>query len=263
MIILLVFAFLAGVVTVLSPCILPLLPIILSSSADSSGKKRPLGVVVGFVSSFTFFTLFLATIVKLTNIPADSLRLISIAVLILFGLSILISKVQVFMELLFSKLTRFAPQGGKRTGFMGGLIVGLSLGLLWTPCVGPILASVISLALSGSVSLQALFITVSYSIGTAIPMFFIIIAGSTALRKVPWLLQNTGKIQKAFGILMILTAIGIFFNVDRRFQAYILDKFPGYGVGLTQLEDNQDVREELEKINQRPVNKDMLGKPMP
>ncbi len=263
MVLLIAFAFLAGVVTVISPCILPLLPIILSSTTDTSGKKRPFGVVVGFVGSFTFFTLFLSIIVKQTGIPADSLRLISIVVLILFGLSLLSSQVQLFIEQLFSRLTRFAPQRGGKTGFLGGLVVGLSLGLLWTPCVGPILASVISLALSGSVNTESFLITISYSIGTAIPMFFIMLAGSTALQKVPWLFRNAGKIQKGFGILMILTAIGIFFNIDRKFQTLILDTFPNYGVGLTKLEDNQTIRRELEEISQKPMDDSLIGKPMP
>jgi cytochrome c biogenesis protein CcdA/thiol-disulfide isomerase/thioredoxin len=262
MILLILFAFLAGIVTVLSPCILPLLPIILSSSADTSGKKRPFGVVVGFVGSFTFFTLSLASIVKFTGIPAESLRFISIIILAVFGLSLLIPQVQLLIEQLFSRLARFAPQGQGKTGFFGGLVVGLSLGLLWTPCVGPILASVISLALSGSVNTQAVILTLSYSVGTAIPMFIIMLAGSTALQKVPWLVRNTGKIQKAFGVLMILTAVGIFFNIDRRFQTFILETFPQYGTGLTQFEDNQNIRKELEKVNGNPVDESMLGKPM-
>jgi cytochrome c biogenesis protein CcdA/thiol-disulfide isomerase/thioredoxin len=262
MILLITFAFLAGVVTVLSPCILPLLPIILSSSADTSGKKRPLGVVVGFVVSFTFFTLFLASIVRATGVTADTLRFISIAVLAVFGVSLLVPKVQLLIEQLFSRLTRFVPQNQGKTGFFGGLIIGLSLGLLWTPCVGPILASVISIALSGSINAQAVIITLSYSVGTAIPMFIIMLAGSTALQKVPWLVRNTPRIQKAFGVLMILTAVGIFFNIDRRFQTFILETFPQYGVGLTQFEDNQNIRKELQKVNEKPVDENMLGKPM-
>lgn len=262
MILLIVFALLAGVVTVLSPCILPLLPIILSSSADTSGKRRPLGVVIGFVSSFTFFTLFLATIVRLTGVSADTLRFVSIAVLATFGLSLLIPQLQFLVEQLFSKLTRFVPQNQGKTGFFGGIIIGLSLGLLWTPCVGPILASVISLAISGSVNTQAVIITFSYSIGTAIPMFAIMVVGSTALQRVPWLVRNTGRIQKAFGVLMILTSFGIFFNVDRRFQTFILETFPKYGTGLTQFEDNQNIRKELEKVNEKPMDESVLGKPM-
>lgn len=249
MLLLILFAFLAGVVTVLSPCILPLLPIILSS-ADGSGKQRPFGVVVGFVASFTFFTLFLSTIVKLSGIPAESLRFISIAVLSIFGLSLLIPKIQLQLEILFSRFANLMPTGQANGGFWSGVLVGLSLGLLWTPCVGPILASVISLAITGSVDAQAFLITLAYAFGTAIPMFIIMLAGSTALRKVPWLVRNTAKIQKAFGVLMILTAVGIFFNFDRNFQTFILQKFPNYGVGLTKFEDTEKIKSELEKVNQ-------------
>lgn len=261
MLILILFAFLAGIVTVLSPCILPLLPIILSS-ADGKGKQKPLGVVIGFVASFTFFTLFLSTIVRLSGIPADSLRLFSIFILAGFGVSLLIPQVQTFLEQLFSRLANLLPATNTRSGIVGGLLIGLSLGLLWTPCVGPILASVISLAITGTVTAQAFLITVAYATGTAIPMFMIMLAGSTALQKVPWLVKNTSRIQKAFGVLMIVTALGIFLNVDRRFQTWILTTFPNYGVGLTIFEDTQQVKTELEKVNQKPIDPDMLGKPL-
>lgn len=255
------FAFLAGIVTVLSPCILPLLPIILSSS-DSTGKQKPFGVVVGFVASFTFFTLFLSTIVRLSGISADSLRYFSIAVLALFGASLLVPQIQTQIEVFFSRFANLMPSSQNKKGFWGGLVIGLSLGLLWTPCVGPILASVISLAITGTVTAQAFLITLAYALGTAIPMFGIMLAGSTALQKVPWLLRNTGKIQKAFGILMILTAIGIFFNVDRRFQTFVLTTFPNYGIGLTKIEDNAAVQRELERANKNVLDENMLGKPL-
>lgn len=255
------FAFLAGIVTVLSPCILPLLPIILSSS-DSTGKQKPFGVVVGFVASFTFFTLFLSTIVRLSGISADSLRYFSIAVLALFGASLLFPQIQTQIEVFFSRFANLMPSSQNKKGFWGGLVIGLSLGLLWTPCVGPILASVISLAITGTVTAQAFLITLAYALGTAIPMFGIMLAGSTALQKVPWLLRNTGKIQKAFGILMILTAIGIFFNVDRRFQTFVLTTFPNYGIGLTKIEDNAAVQRELERANKNVLDENMLGKPL-
>lgn len=261
MILILVFAFLAGIVTILSPCILPILPIILSSSVDQSGRRRPIGVVVGFVTSFTFFTLFLSTIVRTLGIPAQSPRLFSIVILVVLGFSLLVPKIQLIIEQLFSKLVRFLPNNHTRQGFVGGVTIGFSLGLLWTPCVGPILASVITLALSGTVTLQALFITLAYSIGTAIPMLLIMLAGSTALRRVPWLVRNTASIQKAFGVLMILTAIGILFNFDRRFQSFILDKFPNYGVGLTKFEDNALVKDGLDSLNQSSGDVE-IGKPM-
>ncbi|MGB0757400.1 MAG: cytochrome c biogenesis protein CcdA [Patescibacteria group bacterium] len=248
MLLLLIFAFLGGVVTILSPCILPILPIILSGSVGG-GKKKPYGIVTGFVVSFTFFTLFLTSIVNATGVSADILRTLSVVILFAFGLTLLLPQVQAKLEMLFSKLASRVPQQGTKDGFSGGFVIGLSLGLLWTPCVGPILASVISLALTGSVTGSAVFITLAYALGTAIPMFIIMYGGRALLNRVPWLLENTGKIQKAFGVIMIITSIGIFYNVDRSFQTYILEKFPQYGTGLTSFEDNDLINKELDELD--------------
>lgn len=264
MILLIVFAFLAGVVTILSPCILPILPIILSSTVGGQniGKSRPIGIVVGFIASFTFFTLFLSTIVSLTNIPADSLRIFSVIVIAVFGFSFLIPSLQGYLEKLFSKLSTLIPLGQAKSGFWAGIIIGFSVGLLWTPCVGPILASVITLAITGKVTLDTFLITFAYSLGTAIPMFIIMVGGQNLLRKAPWLIRNTIHIQKTFGVVMIVTAFAIFMNFDRGFQTFILKTFPQYGLGLTKFEDTANIRNKLQRLNGEEVNKDTIGKPM-
>lgn len=249
MIVLIVFAFLAGIVTILSPCILPVLPIILSSSV-SGGKKKPLGVITGFVASFTFFTLFLSALVKATGIPADSLRLISVVVIFLFGLALVLPQFQLWVEKLFAKLSSLVPNNSRKNGFSGGLLVGVSLGLIWTPCVGPILAAVISLAVAGSVTSSALLITLAYALGTALPMLLILYGGQQLLKKVPWLLRNSARIQKGFGVLMMITAVTIFLNWDRKFQTWVLTTFPSYGTGLTQIEQNGLVDQQLNQLRQ-------------
>lgn len=270
MILLIVFAFLAGVITILSPCILPVLPIVLSSTIGSReiGKARPMGVVTGFVLSFTFFTLFLSTIVRFSGISADALRLVSVFVIAGFGLSLLIPQLQLFMERLFSRLAGFMPSSTTKTGplagkqdFWSGILVGVSLGLLWSPCVGPILASVISLAITGTVSLSAVAITLAYSFGTAVPMFLVIYGGQNLLKKAPWLLANTPRIQKVFGFIMVITAVGILYNVDRKFQTYIINTFPQYGAGLTKFEDIEPIRKQITKLGGKAVNKADMGKP--
>ena len=261
MILLVFFAFLAGVVTILSPCILPILPIVLSGSL-AGGKKRPFGIITGFILSFTFFTLALSAIVKATGLSADGLRTIAIVVIALFGLSMITPKFQIWMERIFSKLAGFLPKGSNDSGYVGGIFVGLSLGLLWAPCVGPILASVITLAATSSVRLITILITLAYSIGTAIPMLGITYGGRTLLNRVPWLLSSSQKIQKTFGVFMILTAIAIFFNIDRKFQTYILTTFPNYGVGLTKFEDNRFVSQALQSLTKKPTDNSQIGKPM-
>lgn len=265
MVLLVLFSFLAGIVTVLSPCILPVLPIILTGTS-TGGKQRPLGIVTGFVASFTFFTLFLTSIVQSLGISADALRHFSVVVLFVFGLSLLLPFVQALLEKAFTAVAGKAPNSSQTTSFWGGLLIGASLGLLWTPCVGPILASVLSLALTGTVTGSAAIITLAYAIGTAIPMFAIMIGGQTLLQRNTWLVRRTGQIQKAFGVLMMATAVAIYFNLDRSFQTYILQKFPNYGVGLTSFEDNQAVREQLKEIQPDSGStrgSDLLGNPSP
>ncbi len=261
MFLLVLFSFLGGVVTILSPCILPILPIVLSGSVGG-GKKKPFGIVAGFILSFTFFTLFLSAIVRATGLSADALRFVSVVIIFLFGVTLLLPQFQLLMEKLFSKLSsRLVISGnGKdsRQGFGGGILIGLSIGLIWTPCVGPILASIITLAATSTVGFGAVIITLAYALGTAIPMLAIMYGGRNLLQKVPWLIPNADKIQKGFGVLMIITAIGLNFNIDRDFQSYVLRTFPQYGVGLTAFEDNDFVKNELEKLKSGDEKSDQI-----
>ena len=247
MLLLMLFAFIAGVVTILSPCILPILPIVLSGSL-AGGRKRPFGVVAGFIGSFTFFTLALTAIVKATGLSSDALRTVAVVVIFLFGLSLIIPQTQLFLEKLFTKLSGITPKNENRDGFFGGVLVGLSLGLIWAPCVGPILASVITLAVTSQVNFASVFITFAYALGSGLPMLAITLGGRQLLQRVPWLLNNTAKIQQVFGVLMMVVALGIYFNIDRQFQAYVLQKFPQYGAGLTSIEQNKAVQNELLKL---------------
>ncbi|QQS15900.1 MAG: cytochrome c biogenesis protein DipZ [Candidatus Moraniibacteriota bacterium] len=269
MILLVLFAFAAGIVTVLSPCILPVLPIILSSSVGDAaiGKSRPIGVVVGFVLSFTLFTLFLSAIVNAIGVSADTLRLLSVVVIAGFGFSLLVPRVQLALEALSSKLTRFIPTVSSRGGFLPGLFIGVSLGLLWTPCVGPILASVITLAVTGTVSFSAFLLTLAYSAGAAFPMLLVMWGGRALLQRVPWLLSHGAAIQRAFGVVMIVTAFAILVQADRKFQTFVLTVFPNYGSGLTSFEDTGFIRGELSKLRGDQVvggdaGSDMTGKPL-
>ena len=244
-IIILPFAFLSGIVTILSPCILPVLPIVLSGSVG--GKSRPYGVITGFILSFSVFTLALSSLVQALNISPDVLRIVAVVLIVLFGLIMIVPRLRLGFE---SIVSRFAGKGQMRkqsSGFTGGLLVGLGLGLVWTPCVGPIMASVISLAFTQSVDGGAVFIVLSYSIGTAIPMLGVMLGGRRLLEHVPSLSRNTAKIQRLFGILMVLVGVSIGFGWDRQFQGAVLRVFPNYGAGLTVLEDVEPVRRALEE----------------
>jgi cytochrome c biogenesis protein CcdA/thiol-disulfide isomerase/thioredoxin len=230
MIILLLFAFLAGIVTILSPCILPVLPIVLAGSITGD-RRRPLLIVSGFIVSFTVFTLFLSVLVKATGIPVDTLRYVAIVVIAVFGLS-LMANIELFKASFIPKTTN-------------GFLLGMSLGLVWAPCVGPILASVIALAATGTVTGQTFAITLLYSLGTAIPMLIILYGGR---RFIP----TTPSIQKIFGVLMIVVALAMFLNLDRKFETWILAVFPNYGAGLTKIESTAIVQKQLSPMENAP-----------
>jgi cytochrome c biogenesis protein CcdA len=249
MLVLIIFAYIAGVVTILSPCILPLLPIILSSSfAGIKDQMRPYGIVIGFILSFTILTLFLTSFVRIFGINQDLLRILAAVIIAIFGISLLVPQIQKYSEILFSKLSSRVPQVSNHQGFWGGIIIGLSLGALWTPCVGPILASVITLALSESVTLNALLITLSYALGTATVMLIILKLGSKLFVRVPWLLSKSSLIQKIFGVLMILLSIAIIYGADRSFQTFVLDSTPWLGEGITGIENQDFVRQNLPNL---------------
>ena len=241
----LLFAFLSGVVTVLSPCVLPVLPFLLTGAIG--GRARPYGIIAGFVASFTAFTLFLSGFVALLGISSDLLRLISVGLLLAFGLTLLIPALHTAFERVSARaVSGLQPQQSGRDGWWGGVAVGGTLGVLWSPCVGPIMASVITLALSNAVTFQALLVTLAFSVGTAIPMLGIMVGGRKLLNRVPWLLGNLNRIQRGFGVVLIVFAVGTGFNLDRRFQTWVLDTFPAYAAAITSLEEQAPAGTTLE-----------------
>ena len=257
MFILLLFAFLSGVVTILSPCILPILPIVLSGSVG--GKRRPYGVILGFILSFSIFTLTLSAIVQFLNIPADALRIIAVVLIVLFGVIMLVPQFTLLFEKFASRMNRNTKQSKATSGFKGGLVVGFSLGLIWTPCVGPIMASVISLAITQAVDGGSVLIILAYSLGTSIPMLAIMVGGRKLISRFSKLSANSRKVQQGFGVLMIVVGLSIGFGLDRRFQTAVLDIFPGYGEGLTFFETIEPVQNAINNRNAPPPAMMMTG----
>ncbi|NNM54830.1 MAG: cytochrome c biogenesis protein CcdA, partial [Spirochaetales bacterium] len=236
--ILISFAFLAGVVTIVSPCVLPILPVVLSGSLGS-GKLRPWGIITGFIASFTLFTLTLSSIVQIFHVSPDILRWVASGFILLFGLVMVIPQLKEAFMALASRITASSTRPRKaKGGYFSGLLLGFSLGLVWTPCVGPIMASVVSLAMSQAVDAGAVFITLSYSVGAAVPLLLLVLGGQGLLKRFPGLVKNTGKIQKIFGVVMVLTALALFTGFDRTVQTWLLETFPQYGSSLNV--DNQN-----------------------
>ncbi len=274
MALLLLFAFLSGLVTIAAPCIWPLLPIILSSSSQG-GHRKPLGITVGIITSFAFFTLTISYIVSVIPLDLDLLRMFAVVVIAFFGFTLLVPQLNRYVEGMVSRMS--GRLGGlanqKGTGFGSGLITGLALGIVWTPCAGPILATIATLAATQAVNFQIVLVTIVYVIGVGIPLFLFALLGNRIFTKSRSLSRYTGQIQQVFGVIMIITAFLILTNLDKTLQVKLLDAFPQYSQFLVKLESSDVVRKELDALkgndssaggfNQgKPVNavNDMLPK---
>jgi cytochrome c biogenesis protein CcdA/thiol-disulfide isomerase/thioredoxin len=245
MIILLFFSILSGIVTILSPCILPILPIVLSSSTTSQ-KARPLGLITGLIVSFSLFTLIIAKVVSYIGLSANALRLLSVFLLILIGLTMVIPA----LTLLFDRLVGFLPGLVKAdtqgSGFGQGFLTGASLGLIWAPCAGPILSAVIIVAATQSLSFNSALIVFAFSIGVGIPLLLVTYGGRAIIQRVRFLSGNLQRIQQVFGVIVIITAVLIGLNVDTLVTAWLTSAIPAsWTAGLDSFENNPVVQHQL------------------
>jgi cytochrome c biogenesis protein CcdA/thiol-disulfide isomerase/thioredoxin len=248
MIILVLFAFISGFVTILAPCIWPLLPIILSSAIKEKGHKRPLGITLGIMVSFMIFTLTISYLVSVFHIDANVLRLLAVIVLTVLGVTMVVPKLSLIFELLVGKLSGRFQRRNTSNGFLSGFITGLSLGIVWSPCAGPILASIATLAATQQVSLQVVIVTLAYVTGVGIPLFVFAYGGQRIITGTRGLAQFTGRIQQVFGVFMIFTALSIYTNYDKVIQIKLLEAFPQFGQALNSFESNSLVTDQLNQL---------------
>jgi cytochrome c biogenesis protein CcdA/thiol-disulfide isomerase/thioredoxin len=225
MLLLLAIGFVAGVVTALSPCVLPVLPIVLAGGATG---RRPLAIVAGIVLSFTVFTLFAAWLLDLLGLPDDLLRNLAIALLFLVALSLLVPQVAEWLARPLQFLTR--RSGGDKGG---GFLLGASLGLVFVPCAGPVLAAVTVIAARRDVGLDSLLLTLAYAVGAAVPMLAIAFAGQRAARAFR---ANATTVRRVSGVLVAGAALAIAFGVDRNLQTAL----PGYTESLQERFERSD-----------------------
>ena len=243
MALLILFGFVAGAATALSPCVLPVLPIALSAGA-TGGRRRPLGIVAGLAVSFTFATVALVYVISALGLPPDLLRKLAIVVLLGFGIVLMIPPLAARLE---AWMSGFAGRAGvarsNGDGFWSGTAVGLSLGLVYAPCAGPILAGVITVSASQSFNAGRLAVALSYGIGSAVVLYFLMLGG----RKVVSPLARRGAgLQVAMGAVMVVVALAMLGNYDIRFQNKIASDLPSFLVNPSKsLEETAQARSAL------------------
>lgn len=220
-------AFISGILTVFSPCVLPILPAVLASGIDGD-TKRVKGVIVGLVISFATASLLLATIVRILDIPVETVRVLAIILLIIFGVSLVFPTLWEKIQILIEKHWHFKLRKNHRNGFWGGILTGASLGMIWTPCIGPVVAAVATLAAASSFSFTMILVMFAYSLGAGIPLYFIAKGGSAVSQRLVFFKRENKKIRQIFGIIILLTSLFIWTGADKPLQAWTLINLPQF-----------------------------------
>jgi cytochrome c biogenesis protein CcdA/thiol-disulfide isomerase/thioredoxin len=246
MALLILFGFVAGAGTALSPCVLPVLPVALAAGA-TGGRRRPLGIVVGLAVSFTFATVALVYAISALGLPNDLLRKLAILILLAFGITLMIPPLAARVEAWLSRFAgRAGVAGGGGDGFWSGTAVGASLGLVYAPCAGPILAGVITVSASQPFTGGRLAVALSYGIGSAVVLYFLMLGGR---RLVAPLARRGVGLQVAMGAVMVVVALAMAGNYDIKFQNKIASDLPSFLVNPTEgLEATASARAALNDV---------------
>src|SRR5438093_12240581 len=210
MALLVAFAFLAGAGTAVSPCVLPVLPVALSAGA-TGGRRRPLGIVIGLALSFTFATVALVYLIDALGLPGGLVRTLAIVTLIAFGLALAVPPVAALVEARLSRLSTGTGPGRGGDGFGSGMLLGISLGLVYAPCAGPILAGVITVSASQSFTAGRLATAFAYGRGSAAALYALMLLGRRLTRR---LAGASGRFQQALGAVMVVVALLMLLDLD-------------------------------------------------
>lgn len=221
-------ALLAGLATVASPCVLPVLPFLLGVSVERGSRRRPLLIVAGFVLSFSAFALALGAVSSAAQLAQETLRNVAIVLLGVSGLlriwprpwDLLVERVRIVWARLRGNRADAVPRQS------GAFVLGLSLGAVWTPCAGPVLASILALVVQAHDPARAVRLVGLYALGAALPMLALIHGGQAIVQRVRGVARHAVALQRVFGVLVLASAAAIWFQVDTQIAAHVPSIFP-------------------------------------
>lgn len=235
---------LGGLITGISPCILPLLPVIFfsggaaSARTDSAGttapppsRWRPYQVVAGLVLSFSLVTLAGSLLLNALGLPQDVLRILGIVILVLVGLGMIVPRLEEILEKPFSWIPQRHVSSQR-----GGFVLGLALGAVYVPCAGPVLAAITVAGATGRIGLETAALTVSFAVGAAIPLLAFALAGRGLAERLKAFRRRQKGIRVTGGVLLIVLAVGLVLDVPARLQRAL----PNYTHGLEQAFNSSD-----------------------
>ena len=225
-----------GIITGLSPCVLPVLPVVLlgggSAGPDTgpdaeSARRRPYLVVLGLTLSFAVFTLFGSLILASLHLPDDAIRWLGLALLVLVGLGLLVPPLGHLIERPFYRF----PQRALGTG-RNGFLLGIALGAVFVPCAGPVLAAITVAGATGHIGLRTVGLTLGFAVGTAIPLLAFALAGRGLTQRLGAFRRHQGAFRAVSGAVVIVLAVALTFNLSDIIQRDIPNYFEAVGNSL-------------------------------
>ncbi len=220
---LLVIAFLGGLITGLSPCIVPVIPAVMAGGSTGTSKRRPYVIIAGLVVSFSLSVLFASSLLGFLHLPQDLLFWLGVALLGLLSVGLLIPRVGELVERPFARLgaSRYANEGG-------GFVLGLSLGLVFVPCAGPVLTAISVAAAHHHVGASSLLVTLFYALGVTIPLLVLAVVAQRATTSWSSLRSHLPAVRKVAGVILGVATLAIAFNWLGALQRDV----PGYTSAL-------------------------------
>jgi cytochrome c biogenesis protein CcdA/thiol-disulfide isomerase/thioredoxin len=206
-----------GIITGLSPCVLPVLPVVFlgggtGSDAERnavSARRRPYLIVAGLTLSFAVFTLFGSWILASLHLPDDAIRWVGLALLVLVGLGLLVPPLGHLLERPFYRFPqRLAGTGGN------GFVLGIALGAVFVPCAGPVLAAITVAGATDHIGLRTIGLTLGFAVGTAIPLLAFALAGRGLSQRLSAFRRHQGAFRAVSGVVMIVLAVALTFNLS-------------------------------------------------
>ena len=258
---LIVVGIVAGFLAGISPCILPVLPVVLVAGAntpatasppDSAGAPampatlpkarlaRSLAVIAGLVLSFSIIVLAGSEILSLLHLPQDALRDAGIALLALVGLGYLIPPLGTLLERPFARVGARQPNGRA-----GGFVLGLAVGVVYVPCAGPVLAAITVVGATHRVGLTAVILTAAFAVGTAVPLLAVAAAGGELTSRIGAIRRRAPRLRQVGGVVLVVMAVLIASDVLAGLQRDI----PGY---TTALQGSPKIRKQLSALTGTP-----------
>lgn len=236
--------FLGGLITGISPCILPVLPVIFFSGTQAdtatpswSSRRRPYLVIAGLVLSFSLVTLTGSALLSWMRLPQDTIRWVALIALVAIGLGLIFPRWEALLEKPFSRLPQRQFGSGK-----SGFVLGLTLGVLYVPCAGPVLAAIVVAGATGTIGADIIALTGAFAIGAALPLLFFALAGRRVSTRVAAFRRRQREIRVVAGVVTILLAVALVFNLPAVLQRAI----PDYTAALQdQVGGEEHLREQL------------------